>query len=277
MSRQAALLLTCVFFLAGAVCCASVEVKAPDIFHIKRVAIVSLYANDLLSHASGRGQAVDWLPHMKRRIAEDALFTFAREFSKLRWSVVNPTSLRKSAAYKRFIAADEAHRQEERGSFVAKAQGLSQLGVNQEYFSPVGMKPILVASSSALSRDTDLREMLAAAAKEMGVDGVAVNHVDYCNHTDGAQLPEANQAQMTAAASIHVVGPKGDVLVSMPAVDMCGGQAMRAGSDTLAVMQENDLLFSEIDAAVGRRMFVEASQGSARISTEEIRQAIAAQ
>jgi hypothetical protein len=277
MTRHVALFLTTALVLVGAVCCASVEVKAPEIFRIKRVAIVSLYANDLLSHASGRGQALDWMPHMKRRIAEDALFAFAREFSKLRWTVVNPTSLRKSAAYQRLLAADEAIRQAKRGSFVAKAQGLSKLGVSQEYFAPAGMEPIPVASSRALSRDTALRDALAAAAREMRVDGVVVIQVDYCYHSDGAQLAETGQAQMTAAASIHVVGPKGDVLVSMPPVEMCGGDALRAGSDTVAVMQENDLPFSQIDAAVGRRMFVEASRGSARISTEEIRRAIAAQ
>lgn len=53
--------------------CATSIVKKPEVYKVKKVAILSLYADQKVPEAKGRGIVMDWDDKVRMQVAEDAL------------------------------------------------------------------------------------------------------------------------------------------------------------------------------------------------------------
>ncbi len=253
--------------------CVSI-VKQPEITQVKRVAIVSLYAEERVPESKGRGIVKNWNPKVQLQVAEDALNTFQREFSKLGWKVVPATSTLNSLAYQKTFATPEA---------VEETAGTTMVSFLLEnyqsrYFTPAGMLPIpLEASQNNVqlfgdSQKPDQQVMLGQMAKQLGVDAVVLVQLDYCYAGGTFSMFGSGEAVMTAGSSIKAVNQAGDLVVNMPTLARCGGE--RGESTSSFVMLNGDLVLGGTNMGVFRKMFIEATRESASLSIAQLSKAM---
>lgn len=265
----AVFLLLFTFALSG---CFSSIVKKPDIDQVKKVAILSLYADQKVPNDKGRGIVTHWDNKVRLQVAEDALNTYQAELAKLGWKVVSPTKVLESKDYQQAFAI--AKPDTATGKFGSLLKNIYQ----QQFFTPAGMLPIPLDDSAANTRyygdaaRDNPRVRLGEMARKLGVDAVVLIQLDYCYGGGTFSLLGTGQAVMSAGSSIKAVNQKGDMVVNMPAVARCDGQ--RGESETSAVMINGNLQFTRSAKDLFRKMFIEATRASAAITTGEVRKAM---
>lgn len=256
--------------------CTSI-VKKPDIDQVKKVAILSLYADQKVPHEKGMGIVTHWDGKVRLQVAEDALMTYQKELGKLGWRVMSPEKVLESQEYQKAFAVPEVKPDSGAGKFASLMKNVYQ----QQFFTPAGMLPIRFDDSSAntkyygdLAKDNP-RLRLGEMAKKLGVDAVVLIELDYCYGGGTFSLLGTGQAVMSAGSSIKAVNQKGDMVVNMPGIARCDGK--RGESETSAVMVNGNLQFTTSAKDRFRKMFIEATRASAAMTVEEIRKAIAKQ
>lgn len=259
------------FALSG---CTSIVMK-PDIDRVKKVAILSLYADQKVPNEKGMGIVTHWDGKVRLQVAEDALATYQKELSKLGWQVMSPEKVLESKEYQQAFAIPEVKADSGVGKFASLMKNVYQ----QQFFTPAGMLPIPLDDSAAntkyygdLAKDNP-RLRLGGMAKKLGVDAVVLIQMDYCYGGGTFSLLGTGQAVMTAGSSIKAVNQKGDMVVNMPAVPLCDGK--RGESETSAVMVNGNLQFTSSAKDRFRKMFIEATRASAATTVEEVRKAMA--
>ena len=255
--------------------CATSIVKQPEAAQVKRVAILSLYADERVPEAKGRGVVTNWNDTVRLQVAEDALNTFQREFYKLGWQVVPPTSVLQSQAYQKTFSIPE----EAANTTGVKIASFLLENYRSRYFTPAGMMPIPLqgsGNSAQLFGSTPQKPSdqlaLGQMAKQLGVDAVVLVQLDYCYQGGTFSLLGSGEAIMTAGSSIKAVNRTGDLVVNMPTVERCGGD--RGESTSSAVMLNGNLQFTSIDKRRFRSMFIEATRQSASLSVAKLSEAL---
>ena len=258
--------------------CATSIVKQPEIAQVKRVAIVSLYADERVPEVKGRGIVKNWNDQVRLQVAEDALNTFERELYKLGWKVVPPTNVLQSQAYQKTFAIPEVPEEAADSTGVKLASFLLE-NYRSRYFTPAGMWPIPLESKGnsvqlfgSTPQKPNKQIMLGQMAKQLGVDAVILVQLDYCYEGGTFSLLGSGEAVVTAGSSIKAVNRAGDLVVDMPTVARCGGE--RGESNTSAAMFKGDLLFPSINKSRFRNMFVEATRKSASLSVAQLNKAL---
>jgi hypothetical protein len=273
LNKIVPVLLLLLFSLSG---CTSIVMK-PDIDRVKKVAILSLYADQKVPNEKGMGVVTHWDGKVRLQVAEDALNTFQKEFSKLGWQVMSPQKVLESKEYQQAFAAPAVDPNSNTGKFANLLKNVYQ----QQFFTPAGMLPIRFDDSSAnttyygdLAKDNP-KLRLGGMAKKLGVDAVVLVQMDYCYGGGTFSLLGTGQAVMSAGSSVKAINQQGDMVVNMPTVPMCGGT--RGESETGAVMINGNLQFTSSSKDRFRKMFIEATRASAALTVAEIQKAIAKQ
>jgi hypothetical protein len=266
-------LLLLLFSVTG---CTSIVMK-PDIDQVRKVAILSLYADQKVPNEKGMGVVTHWDGKVRLQVAEDALNTFQKEFSKLGWQVMSPQKVLESKEYQQAFAVPEVNPESNTGKFASLLKNVYQ----QQFFTPAGMLPIQFDDSSAntqyygdLAKDNP-RLRLGGMAKKLGVDAVVLVQLDYCYGGGTFSLLGTGEAVMTAGSSVKAINQQGNMVVNMPTVPLCGGK--RGESETGAVMINGNLQFTSSSKDRFRKMFIEATRASAAMTVAEIQKAIAKQ
>ena len=83
--------------LAG---CSSI-VRKPEINGVKKVAIISVYADEMVPWTGGRGRVENFDTNTKNRVALQAFKAYAREFQRLGWQPVSLDQVAKNDFYKK--------------------------------------------------------------------------------------------------------------------------------------------------------------------------------
>ncbi|MEJ2554477.1 MAG: hypothetical protein P8079_10965 [Gammaproteobacteria bacterium] len=253
--------------------CSSI-VQKPQVNAVHKAAIVSLYANEKVPNADGLGVVNDWDDHVRMEVAEDALVTFANELQVTGWKLVNPDSVIQSKEYQDAFAVSDKVADSKMGKFVSLMQNVYR----RQFFTPAGMWPIQLDDKEANTRyfgdaaKSNPKQRLADMAKKLGVDAVIIVQLDYCYDGGMLSMLGTGQAVMTAASSIKAVDRNGDVVINMPNPTMCGGD--RGKSDTSAVMVKGNLEFTHVAKDRFKKMFIEATRASARVTVAEIQKAM---
>jgi hypothetical protein len=266
-------LLLLLFSVSG---CTSIVMK-PDIDQVRKVAILSLYADQKVPNEKGMGVVTHRDGKVRLQVAEDALNTFQKEFSKLGWQVMSPQKVLESKEYQQAFAVPEVNPESNTGKFASLLKNVYQ----QQFFTPAGMLPIQFDDSSAntqyygdLAKDNP-RLRLGGMAKKLGVDAVVLVQLDYCYGGGTFSLLGTGEAVMTAGSSVKAINQQGNMVVNMPTVPLCGGK--RGESETGAVMINGNLQFTSSSKDRFRKMFIEATRASAAMTVAEIQKAIAKQ
>ncbi|HEX7027243.1 MAG TPA: hypothetical protein VF268_08365 [Gammaproteobacteria bacterium] len=266
----ALLLLT--FVITG---CFPSIVKKPDIDQVKKVAILSLYADEKVPNDKGMGVVTDWDGKIRLQVAEDALRTYQAELAKLNWQVVSPTRILQSKEYQQAFAVVPANKA---NTMAGKFGNFLKNVYQQQFFTPAGMLPIPLDDSAANTRyygdaaKDNPRARLGEMARRLGVDAVVLIQLDYCYGGGTFSLLGTGQAVMSAGSSIKAVNRNGDMVVNMPAVARCDGK--RGESKTSAIMVNGNLQFTRSAKDRFRNMFIEATRASAAVTVEEVRKAM---
>lgn len=262
-------LLLLTFSLAG---CLPSIVKKPDIEQVKKVAILSLYADQKVPNDKGRGVVTQWDNKVRLQVAEDALRTYQAEMAGLGWKVVSPTKVLESREYQQAFAIPKPDTTT--GKFGSFLKNMYQ----QQFFTPAGMLPIPLDDSAAnthyygdAARDNP-RARLGDMARKLGVDAVVLIQIDYCYGGGTFSLLGNGQAVMSAGSSIKAVNQKGEMVVNMPAVARCDGK--RGTSKTSALMVNGNLEFTYSARDRFRKMFVEATRASAAMTVADVHKAM---
>lgn len=272
--HKPAWLIAAVALLLGG-CATTSIVKKPEVNDVKSIAILSLYADERVPEYKGRGVVKNWNRTFQLQVAEDALRTFQREFSRLGWKVYSANNFMQTASYQNTFGIPEMPEQETNStvdsivSFVAEQY-------QARYFTPANMWPIKLDGTAETGiRIGDAPEKppqvaaLAEIAKRLGIDAVAVVVIDYCYQGGTFSMIGNGEAIMTAASAIKVVNQAGDLVVNMPILPRCAGE--RGESTTTAAMWHGDLLLAKVNSDNARRMFIEATRNSAKISVSEVK------
>jgi hypothetical protein len=268
------LLVLPILMLALSGCFMSI-VKKPDIDQVKKVAILSLYADQKVPHEKGMGVVTQWDGKVRLQVAEDALNSFQKELGKLGWQVVSPQQVLDSQEYQKAFAVAKPD------SSAGKFANLLKNVYQQQFFTPAGMLPIPLDDSTANTQyygdaaKDNPRAKLGAMARKLGVDAVVLIQVDYCYGGGTFSLLGTGEAVMSAGSSIKAVNQQGNMVVNMPAVALCDGT--RGESETSAVMVNGNLAFTSSAKDRFRKMFIEATRASAAMTVAEIQKAIAKQ
>lgn len=259
-----------ILFAAG---CASI-VQKPEVNAVHRAAIISLYANEKVPNADGLGVVSDWDKRVRMEVAEDALRTFAGELQVTGWQLVSPDSVIKSKEYQDSFAIPD----EIANSKMGKLASLMQNAYRQSFFTPAGMWPIQLDDREANTRyfgdaaGNNPKQRLAEMAKKLDVDAVIIVQLDYCYDGGTFSLLGTGEAVMTAASSVKAIDRNGNVVINMPSPGMCDGK--RGKSDTSAVMVKGNLQFTRLARDRFKKMFIEATRESAKMTVAEIQKAM---
>ena len=79
--------------------CSSI-VKKPDIQEVKKVAILSIFANDMVPEKKGRGFVKGWKDDFKMEVAEEFQRVHAAHLRKMGWKVLESEKVLSSKAYR---------------------------------------------------------------------------------------------------------------------------------------------------------------------------------
>jgi hypothetical protein len=265
---------TVVILLSG---CASSIVKKPDIFQVKKVAVLSLYADQKVPEAKGRGIVRDWDDKVRLQVAEDALIAFYEELIQMGWMVVPPTKVLQSKAYHDVFSIPEI----QANTTVGKIGKFMMNAYQARFFTPAGMLPIMLGGDkqsqqgfrNKASRKEQLTK-LGQMAKQLGVDAVVIIQIDYCYQGGTFSMLGSGEAVMTAGSSIKAVNQAGELVVNMPTVPPCGGENIRGKSTTSAPMVGGHLYFKSAQKQKFREMFTQATQASAVFCVKALKQAM---
>ena len=148
----------------------------------------------------------------------------------------------------------------------------------RQYFTPAGMWPIQLGDKEANTHyygdaaKSNPKQRLADMAKKLGVDAVIVVQLDYCYDGGMLSMLGTGEAVMTAASAVKAVDRNGDVIINMPSPPMCDGD--RGKSDTSAVMIKGNLEFTHLGKNRFKKMFIEATRASAKMTVAKIEKAM---
>lgn len=122
-------------------------VKKPEVNQVKKIAILSVYANDKVVEAKGRGMVQNWDQIFKMQVAEDFLAIYKSSFKKIGWTVVEPTEVLASAEYKAMFEVKQVETSNETVNKVGNFLGdigskLMERSNKMNFFSPAGMYAI---------------------------------------------------------------------------------------------------------------------------------------
>ncbi len=260
-----------VFTLSG---CFMSIVKKPEIDQVRKVAILSLFADQKVPHEKGMGVVTQWDNKVRLQVAEDALSTFQKELGKLGWQVISPQEVLDSQEYQKAFAVPEI----KPDSGAGKLMNLMKNVYQQQFFTPAGMLPIPLDDSTANTQyygdaaKDNPRVRLGGMARKLGVDAVVLIQLDYCYGGGTFSLLGTGEAVMSAGSSIKAVNQQGDMVVNMPMVQRCDGT--RGESKTSAVMVNGNLAFTNSAKDRFRKMFIEASRASAALTVAEVQKAM---
>ena len=209
-------LIAAVALLLGG-CATKSIVQKPEIDEVKSIAILSLYADERVPEYKGRGVVKNWSRTFQLQVAEDALSTFQREFSRLGWKVYSANNFMQTASYQNVFGIPEIPEQETNST----ANSVASFFVEQyrtRYFTPANMWPINLEDTA----ETGIRignspqkpqvAALADIAKRLGIDAVAVVVIDYCYEGGTFSMIGTGEAIMTAGSAIKVVNQAGDLV-----------------------------------------------------------------
>jgi hypothetical protein len=238
------------------------------------VAVVSLFANERVPERKGRGVVKDWSDQFRMQVAESALDIFTAHLKSMGWNVMSSQQVTSMPVYQktfkpRTVAGSET---------LGKVASFLQQQHARSFFTPAGMFPIEIADKDMNTHyygDTshDPKKLLGAFAKKLNVDAVVLVQLDYCYGGGTWSMLGTGEAIMTAASSIKAVNRNGDLIINMPSIPVCGGDD-RAESKGTATMISGDLVFAKLSNDGFRKMFEEATQGSADMTFEKIQKAM---
>ena len=255
--------------------CATSIVKKPEVYKVKKVAILSLYADQKVPEAKGRGIVMDWDDKVRMQVAEDALTTFQQEFNRLGWEVVSPTTVIESKVYQETFSIPDSMANTKLGM----VGNFLKNNYQQRFFTPAGMLPIPIddktTNQQLFSNSSDKAKQkakLGQMAKELGVDAVVLTQLDYCYQGGAFSMLGTGEAVMTAGSSIKAINQEGEFVVNMPNVERCDGD--RGKSNASAFMMKGNLYFTRIDKNKFRKMFKQATRESASITIAEVDKAM---
>jgi hypothetical protein len=257
--------------------CSSITIK-PAVKDIKKVAIISLYANEEVSNTAGAGLVADWNERIRSTVAADALDRFHEEFKKIGWESVATEQISNLPAYQKAFQPEGLLGEQEQDALLARFSGYVQTK-QQRYFSPVGLWPIILTQAQLegpVTKQVDGMDQPLAAmanvAQLLDVDAVIIVELDYCYTAVSSVEQGVGHAIMTAASAIRAVDREGQVIINMPGPIKCEGK--RGSSFSSALMIQGNLEFSELNNGMYRKMFSQAAEESAKISVGLIRNKI---
>jgi hypothetical protein len=259
--------------------CASIVLK-PDVQHVTKVAVLSVYANRTVPEYKGRGVVTQWDDSFRMEVAEDALSLSERSIAALGWQVVSGKEVVESGDYQAAFKPQETGNQsvDQAASVVG---GLLMARRDAGFFTPPGMHPIILHSeknkhSVCMGNNCppDPKEALAKMAQSLGVDAVVVVQFDYC-YQGGTftSLGGLGEAMMTAGSAIRAVSRDGKMVVDMDNIQRCGGDTRAMSKDS---MMENggNLVFMTASRDKLKAMFAQATEGSLAIAVDAVKKAI---
>ncbi|MCM2322650.1 MAG: hypothetical protein NDJ90_05265 [Oligoflexia bacterium] len=258
--------------------CASI-VRKPEINGVKKVAIVSVVADEMVPWTGGQGRIENFGVQTKQRVALQAYKSFAQEFGRLKWEPIALDAVASNDYYKKEFGPQQA---DSKSNVLAKTASVLGKLHNARYFTPAGLFPILWPSKEdakagakfdfaalKIEAKKDFYGQMADLAKALGVDAVVLVGVDYC-YTGATAVLGNGTAKMTAGTWVKAVNPDKQIVVDMPPPEKrCGGDrgesdktvAMVGGSIGLGKAFATDTLVTA---------FAEASQRSAKLTVDKI-------
>ncbi|MBN8537716.1 MAG: hypothetical protein J0M15_11740 [Deltaproteobacteria bacterium] len=254
-------------------------VKKPEVNQVKKIAILSVYANDKVVEAKGRGMVQNWDQIFKMQVAEDFLAIYKSSFKKIGWIVVEPTEVLASAEYKAMFEVKQVETSNETVNKVGNFLGdigskLMERSNKMNFFSPAGMYAIpFPANEKNCYGDCppSPKKKLADLAAKLKVDGIAVIQIDFCYEGGSwTSLGGLGEAFMTAATSIKVVNKNAVTVVEMPTLQICDKSKNRAESTNSMVMNGGNLVFMTASKEKLRNMFKQATSKSAHLAMKQL-------
>jgi hypothetical protein len=243
-------------------------VRKPEVNQVKKVAILSVYADQSVPENKGRGVVKGWDDGIRIEVAENALALAEQEVAKLGWNVVPGREVIQSPEYQQAFKIEAPAESGQVGSALASLGNVLQKARMRAFFTPPGMHPIQLQSeqgknSSCFGNNCpeDPKVKLAAFAKQLDVDAVVVVEFDYCYAGGTWSLGGTGQAKMTAASAIRAVNKDGQMVIDMPAIPRCEGNT-RAESQAWMAMNGGDLLYALSSKDNIKTMFTEATAAS---------------
>ncbi len=258
-------------FLLTAAC--SGIVKKPDVFNVKKLAIIGIQSNQGIYNTgevdkgfsffslpviSGKVAESQNLPHIPEtggfRLVDYGLNTFEEELSKIKgWQVVPAIKVVGSPAYKEF------------SRLLHYSSGRSIASdLLSRWYAPAGMVPI-GDQSSAIKRGISMKE-IQKITEALGLDAVVFVDMDLAyapDHSVGREKGSQG-CYASVASSLKIVAKSGAVVVSTP--DVTNGSGERHFSDNSSTDLGKQLVFNdEIEA-----MYKTAIQKSAVSLREKI-------
>lgn len=230
--------------------CSSI-VRRPEINGVKRVAIVSLSANEMVPWTGGSGRLEGWSQETRTRVATLAYKAYASEFKRLGWNVIPMETVASNAEYKKVFGPLQAKSDD---NILAKAASVISKVQASKPFTPPGIHAIqwnakegqtasFSFSDFSLKTEKDVPTKLAELAKTLHVDAVVLTYLDYC-YTGATAVLGNGTAKMTAGAWVKAVNPDKVVVVDMPALEKrCDGD--RGESDKTVAMVGGSLAFGK--------------------------------
>lgn len=268
--------------LIGLTGCSSI-VKKPEINGVKKVAIVSLYADEMIPWTGGSGRVNNFDQQTKHRVALQAYKSFTHEFKRLGWEPIPMDKVTSSGSYKKEFGPQQADKD---SNILAKAGNVLGNMKLQRYFTAPGLFPIewpkkdehksgmsFDLANFKLEGKKDFFGQLADQAKELNVDMVVLIYMDYC-YTGATAVLGNGTAKMTAGSWVRAINPDKLTIVNMPDIEKrCSGD--RGESDKTVAMVGGSIALGQAfasDAIV--TALTEATQRSAKISVDKIEKAM---
>lgn len=275
MMRLTSLLVLAAAFLSG---CTSGILRKPDGYQIKKVAIVSIYANHGVYNLKGGGGLTEGLSTLGSLIGNDkmkeviptdfggdhlirySLKAYETELAKVNgWEVVPTTEVVKSAAYQKYT-----ERMEKYGRTMASLQKFG----NAMWKTPKGMVPY--TGGHADDSSPDFKE-LQTLAQELNVDAVAVVKLDFAYTPHNAigssvagNFGGTGTAKASVASSLKFVSKDGKIAVLTPEVTKGAGQ--RHVSDETCILMAGNINFGDKE----KQMYMQAIDRTAQAWYQQI-------
>lgn len=263
--------------------CSSI-VKKPEINGVKKVALVSLYADEMIPWTGGQGRVDNFDGETKHRVALQAYKAFTAEFKRLRWEVVPMDTVINNAYYKREFGPQQANKD---SNLLAKTANVLGNMKNARYFTAQGLFPIewpkdkkdaqagmsFDLANFKLEAKKDFHGQMADLAKNLGVDAVVLVNMDYC-YTGATAVLGNGTAKFTAGSWVRAINPDKQTIVNMPGIEeRCDGTrgesnrtvAMVGGSIGLSAALSKDAIVTALS---------EATEQSAKLTVAEIKKAM---
>lgn len=250
------------------VCGCSGIVKKPEVFNVKRVAIISLQSNQgvyNIREASG-GNSFFSIPYISKtnlpaepsylpetsgyRLVDFSLNTFEEELSKIKgWQIVPSIKVINSAQYKVFGRSIQFQ----------PTRSIATEAATKKWFTPQGMWPISNSRS-------ELVKEISKMANDLNIDAVALVTLDFAYSPDHASANNlgASGSFASVATSIQIITKSGGTVVTTP--DVSRGNGERFSSDISSPLLGKQMTFNdEVET-----MFKSAIQKSAINLREKI-------